>query len=186
MIEGIVKDKSNKVIEEAIVYLEDSNYEIIYETKTDKFGKFEISKAFDYKYIIIVKSYKDKYLEYWCNNICKKDCNLNVVIDRLEVYDLTILYAGSAVLLRFRPMSLDKYINKEDNICPNIIKIDVLVDGIEAKVIRESVCEDEKTNMNLYLIQIGGIDSRKLLSLERVDIKITDSDGNVGMATIIK
>ncbi len=80
----------------------------------------ETDKEAFYPYLTAVKDYAEEYLEYWCRNIKgDADIELNIRIDKLEVYGTNAFVIGGgydSVLVYFRPMSLIKFKNGEENI----------------------------------------------------------------------
>lgn len=193
MIKGIVCDKNSKVLSDVIVELKNEKFETVVSGKTDINGRFVIETDKDtYSYLIAVKEYRTEYLEYWCRNIRSDDeSELNIRIDKLEVYGINAFVIGGAydsIMVYFRPMSLVKFLNKEENICPDIVDIRVLIDEECAKVIEKNVVKESIGDglMDAYLIQIkksGGSVSSLWKSIE---IEIEDKDGNIGIAKIYK
>ena len=191
MIKGILKDKKNNIIIDATVELKNDKFETIIETKTDNNGFFTINNDNDFKYLIAVKDYKIKYLEYWATNInSNDDIELEIIIDTLEIYGLNAFIVNGAydsIFLYFRPMNLIKYLNKEHNICPNIKEIIVKVDNeicniLETNKVKESI---GNSSLDAYLIQVKKINGLTS-NWKKIDIKITDYDNNLGMASIFK
>ena len=92
----------------------------------------------------------------------------------------------SYINLSFRPMSLIKYINKEDNICPNISSIEVNIDG--KKVAIESIEKKDEIydsyRFDNVILKIKK-DINNFNYCKKIDVKIIDIDGYIGMASII-
>ena len=193
MIKGLVCDKNNKALSDVTVELKNKKFEIVVSSKTDVNGRFVIETDNDtYPYLIAVKEYRTEYLEYWCRNIRSyEEIELNIRIDKLEIYGMNAFVIGGgydSIMVYFCPMSLVKFLNEEENICPDIVDIRVWIDEECAEVIEKNVVKESVGDslMDAYLIQIkksgGGLSSLwKSIQLETVD-----KDGNIGMAKIYK
>lgn len=194
MIKGIVCDKNGSPLQGVTVELKNDKFETVLSADTDKAGQFaiETDKEAFYPYLTAVRDYAEEYLEYWCRNIKgDADIELNIRIDKLEVYGTNAFVIGGgydSVLVYFRPMSLIKFKNGEENICPDITDIDVTIDGeraevLEKNLVKESIGEEE---MDAYLIQVKKTGDELSASWKTIELQIVDSDGNIGMAKTYK
>ena len=191
MIKGIVCDKNNKALSDVTVELKNEKFETAVSGKTDVNGRFVIETDKDtYPYLIAVKKYKTEYLEYWCRNIrSDEEIELNIRIDKLEVYGMNAFVIGGAydsIMVYFRPMSLVKFLNNEENICPDIVDIRVLIDEECAEVIEKNVVKESFSDikMDAYLIQIKKSGGRASSLWKSIEIEVEDESGNIGMAKI--
>lgn len=191
MIKGIVCDKNSKVLSDVIVELKNEKFETVVSSKTDVNGRFVIETEEDtYPYLIAVKEYRTEYLEYWCRNIRSyEEIELNIRIDKLEVYGMNAFVIGGAydsIMVYFRPMSLVKFLNKEENICPDIVDIRVLIDEERAEVIEKNVVKESfgDSKMDAYLIQIKKSGGRASSLWKSIEIEVEDESRNIGMAKI--
>jgi len=122
---GTVSNAKGVPLEAVDVQLMDRKFEALYQTKTDETGSFElvVPKGV-YPFLFACKDYGIKNLEYWSQDIpMDQDLQLNAVIDKLEIYGLhcfVVRGAAPGFSLYFRPMSLERALNKEEDICPNI------------------------------------------------------------------
>lgn len=87
-------------------------------------------------------------------------------------------------MVYFRPMSLAKYQQGEQNIAPDNIEIKVTIDGKEMSVLNVNKVKEfsEEREMTAYLVQIKTSETDK--SWSKLDIQIKDKDNNYGAATI--
>ena len=196
MIKGIVRDKYNNPVEGVDIEFKDNSFNSLLFALTDKNGEFLIKEDIKYSFVAVCKEYKEKYLEYWLTNKNCKDCELEIVMDVLEVYGLNAFNVDGAydsTMIYFRPMSLIKVRNNEPNIAPNIKDIFVTIDGVESKVISTNIVNENigqelfgRDTLDAYLIQAKKNDGSKCSSWSKIDVKIVDIDGNVGMASLIR
>ena len=91
-----------------------------------------------------------------------------------------------SIMVYFRPMSLVKFLNKEENICPDIVDIRVLIDEERAEVIEKNVVKESfgDSKMDAYLIQIKKSGGRASFLWKSIEIEVEDESGNIGMAKI--
>ena len=126
------------------------------------------------------------YLEYWCQNIpLYKDISLNIVFDKLEIYGLHVFSvkgAGNNLMAYFRPMSLPKFQQGDQDIAPANIAIQVMVDGQEVPVVLVNTVKERAADrdMTAYLIQVEPVS----MQWHRFDLQIIDQEGNLGAAAI--
>jgi len=184
---GYVKNKNNIPIEDASIEIKNEHFETVYQTLSDNTGYYEISsEATTYPFLTAVKSYGVNFLEYWCQNIdLSKDVTLNLSFDRLEIYGLHVFSVkGSmpALMVYFRPMSLDKFKACETDISPEIEEITVTIDNTKAEIYCQNKVNEfiGDRNVTSYLLQVSGTPGKwKFLSIE-----IKDTSGNYGKADI--
>lgn len=185
---GYIKNKYNLPVEQATVELKNSSFETLYATCTDTEGyyKFDIPSGY-YPFFFAVKGYKETGLEYWCQDIVlNADLQLDAKIDTLEIYGLhafSVKGAGNGLMVYFRPMRLDKYLNGFEDIAPDKIDISILVDGEKSPLVNiNKVYEYGGTHkMTAYLIQIA---TKKVESWHKLDVEIWDENQNYGAASI--
>ena len=91
----------------------------------------------------------------------------------------------SSITINFRPMSLVKYLKQESNICPNITKIEVYIDGVEAQIISQSKAIEKYDDYKFDNIELKVINSDKH-GWKKIDVRIFDVDGYIGMASLLK
>ncbi len=184
MIEGNVKDKNNGLLSGVLVELKDDSFNTIISKLTDKNGYFRIENNNEtYAYLTAVKEYSLNYLEYWCRNINLNNVYLNIVIDKLEIYNLQVFDNDDFLIITFRPMSLIKYQNKESNLCPDISNIEVFVDGNKTDIMNQSIIKEV---VDSYTFDNIRIKITKGICWNKIDVKIYDNDDHVGMASFIK
>ena len=188
VLDGYTKDKNHMPISNAIIEIKGNDFATIYKTNSDSNGyyQFDIPEG-DYPFLTAVKDYAVKYLEYWCQNIrLQQNMHLDIFFDTLEVYGLhtfTVKGSGNSRMVYFRPMSLHRYLLGESNIAPDEITIEISIDGIICPmlVINRVLEYADGKNLTAYLVQIKAKPDE---AWQRIDVKITDSSGNQGMATI--
>jgi len=189
MLSGYTRDKDSNPIAGANVYIMSERFEPLHQTLSDEKGfySFELP-AGKYKYLVAVKDYGEKYLEYWCENIdLDGDRTIDARFDTLEVYGLNVfrvMGGHPALMVYFRPMSLEKFRAGEADICPDITSIRAFVNGGEVSVLETNKVRElaGDRSMSAYLIQAAlpeGVNE-----WERVDIEIRDDKDAFGMATI--
>lgn len=192
-ISGTITNKSGEALESVIVALQDSRFEDVFSTTTNKNGEYllEAEEGY-YPYLYAVREYAENFLEYWCQNInLINDIEINAKIDKLEIFGLNcfvIKGAYPALTIYFRPMSLVRVFNKEKDIAPNLLPemINVSVNGIPSKVYLVNKVEEfgGDSNMTAYLMQISS--PSELLEKEKnfLHIHIVDELGNIGEASL--
>lgn len=143
-----------------------------------------------YPFVTIVKAYAEEYLEYWCHDIdLSQDRTLDAAIDKLEVYGLHVFVvkgAYNALMVYFRPMSLVKYQRGESDIAPDLRRIRVRVDDTEAEILQRSEVKESNgaVGMTAYLLQVANPNGDG--AWDRLDVEVTDVEGNRGAATIFR
>lgn len=189
MLSGYTRDKDSNPIAGANVYIMSERFEPLHQTVSDEKGFYSFDlPAGKYKYLVAVKDYGEKYLEYWCENIdLSDDSSIDARFDTLEVYGLNVfrvMGGHPALMVYFRPMSLEKFRAGEADICPDITSIRAFVNGGEVSILETNKVREfaGDQSMGAYLIQAAlpeGVNE-----WERVDIEITGDGGAFGMATI--
>ncbi len=193
-IYGIVQGKDEQPLEKAMVALLNDKFEMEFSTETDKNGKFDLpAESKCYPFFIAVKEYKENYLEYWCQNIdLQKDLEINPKIDKLEIYGLhcfRIKGASNYLMIYFRPMSLTKFQAKEKDIAPGMTKesLTVSVNGEFCEILVMTHVDEqggeEIGSMTSYLVQVS-TDGVKFREKNRLEISITDAEGDYGEASL--
>ncbi|MPM91320.1 hypothetical protein SDC9_138448 [bioreactor metagenome] len=145
-----------------------------------------------YTFMVAVKDYGEKFLEFWCQNInLESNITINAAIDKLEVYGLHcfIVKGGyPSMMVYFRPMSLEKFKLGERDICPNMINssIKVSINGYESKVYKVNKVEEygRDCSMTAYLVQVSI--PKELLpdNKNTLVVQVSDLDGLFGQAAI--
>lgn len=183
------------VLASVSIEIKNEKFETIYQTFSDKNGKFELCVPDGYyPFLTAVRDYGDRYLEYWAQNIpAQQEQELQIQIDTLEVYGLhafIVKGAARALSIYFRPMSLEKFKADEADIAPALTENDitVAVNGQRSKVyvvnmVREYTGE-ESGYLSACLIQSSIPEGVK--EWERIDIKICDSEKHIGCATLFR
>jgi hypothetical protein len=141
-LSGIVTDFYKSPVNSAVVKIKNKDFDDIYETFTDKYGRYslKVKKGIYYSiYVIKEDDYGKSKLEYWAWNVpLLKDLVLNAGYDRLEVYGINVFEPKvkpyDTYRIYFRPKSLKKFleideINKGDtiDIAPALTKKDITV-----------------------------------------------------------
>ena len=189
LLSGYTRDKDSNPIAGANVYIMSERFEPLHQTVSDERGFYSLDlPAGKYKYLVAVKDYGEKYLEYWCENIdLSEDRSIDARFDTLEVYGLNVfrvMGGHPALMVYFRPMSLEKFRAGEADICPDITSIRAFVNGGEVSVLETNKVREfaGDRSMSAYLIQAAlpeGVNE-----WERVDIEIRDDKDAFGMATL--
>lgn len=189
LLSGYTRDKDSNPIAGANVYVMSERFEPLHQTLSDEKGFYSFDlPAGKYKYLVAVKDYGEKYLEYWCENIdLSEDSSIDARFDTLEVYGLNVfrvMGGHPALMVYFRPMSLEKFRAGEADICPDITSIRAFVNGGEVSILETNKVREfaGDRSMSAYLIQAAlpeGVNE-----WERVDVEITGDGGAFGMATI--
>ena len=189
ILEGYVKNKDGMPVENAAVEIKDSKFVTVYSTESGKEGYYHFDiPAGTYPFLVAVKDYGVSCLEYWCQNIpLQQAMSLDVSFDTLEVYGLHIFSvkgAGNGFMVYFRPMSLLKFQQGEQDIAPEGMTVRVLIDEKETSVtavnkVKEIVAGQE---LSAYLIQVEEPDSNACW--HKAEVQITDKDGHYGAAAI--
>ena len=188
-IYGSVKDKNGNPISGASIEVKEENFETIYQCESDVLGAYALDlPAGRYPFLMAVKDYATKNLEYWCQNInLTQDLQLDLRFDTLEIYGLhafRVKGAYPALMVYFRPMSLERYKRGEADICPDIKEIRVSVDGVPVSVLKQSRVPEYvgEQDMTAFLIQVEC--PAGATAWERLDMEIWDEEGAFGMATL--
>ena len=185
---GYTCGKDGQPICGAVVEIKDTNFQTLYRTESDEHGFYQIDVANAvYPFVAAVKDYGVRYLEYWCQNLdLNQDQRLDVKFDTLEIYGLHPFWIKgglNALMVYFRPMSLDKFQKGERDIAPELECIQVTLDGKAAEIlvcnqVRESIGDRELT---AYLIHVSNPNEQRIWN--RLDLELWDSKGNYGAAT---
>ena len=191
VIYGQVMDKENKPMEGAYVVLEDRDFEPIFQTLTDAEGRYQLEAPDgEYPFLFIVRDYGEKNLEYWCNNILLQEkLEVNCQIDKLEIYGVHVFEikgAAPALTVYFRPMSLVKVLNAEKDIVPDITEesLTFMVNGEKCDLLLMNRVKEytSEVPLNAFLVQIAR--PKKLQGRNKLDIRMVDEQGNLGMASL--
>lgn len=151
-IYGQVTDFKGNPIDSVSIRLKNKAFTNLYETLSDKEGKFSmvVEKGNYYcLYAIKLSDYKKTKLEYWAWNVpVNKDLEINPQYNNMEIYGINAfemqVTPQESYRIYFRPMSLIKGgngpINEGDtvNIAPETIspeELIVKVNGIKAKIV---------------------------------------------------
>lgn len=193
LITGIISDKNGKAMNNVSVILMNENFEKITSTMTNEDGEYCLNpEGKHYPFMVAVKDYKEKYLEFWCHNInLNKDIVINGSIDKLEIYGLNcfrIMGAYPSLTVYFRPMSLEKYNKGEADIAPNISNdsIKAFINNEDIKILKVNKIEKYcgETCLTAYLMQISLPEILLLKNENLLDIQILDLGEFFGQASI--
>ncbi|MBQ1372465.1 MAG: carboxypeptidase regulatory-like domain-containing protein [Oscillospiraceae bacterium] len=187
---GHTLDKLGEPIANAQILVKDRHFQTLYETESDAHGTYSLElPAGNYPFIMAVRDYAERYLEYWCQNLhLTQDTQLDLSFDSLELYGLhvfQVLGGYPSLMLYVRPMSLEKF--KQGGVadcCPDIQSIRVLVDRQEVSLLVQSKVEEFIGDgaMTALLIQVSLPEQQA--SWHRLDVEIRDNSGAFGAATI--
>lgn len=129
-ITGRVSDYKGNPIDNCSVMFQNSNFDVLYETKTDEKGKYQIDIPKG-KYSNISAINMDTYphtmkhgtknedlrLEFWgWNFIADRDTTLNIQYNRMEAYGLHVFQVPGGVpayQIYVRPMSLTRFLTNK-------------------------------------------------------------------------
>ena len=186
---GYARSKDSQPISGAVVEIKDTDFQTLYWTESDEQGFYQIDAANAvYPFVAAVKDCGVRYLEYWCQNLdLNQDQRLDVKFDTLEIYGLHPFWIKgglNALMVYFRPMSLDKFQKGERDIAPEVDHIQVTLDGKTAEIlvrnqVRESIGEQELT---AYLLHVANPNVQR--TWNRLDVELWDVEGNYAAATI--
>ena len=186
-LHGFVTDKNNLSLPGVLVEIKNSEFQTIYSAETDQSGYYEIElTAGFYPFLTAVRDYGERYLEYWCHNLkLDLDTELNIKIDTIEIYGLNyfrIAGAFPALMVYFRPMSLQKFLTQAEDVAPDIEKIDFSVNQKKCAILKVNSIEEYigERSLRAYLVQIEEPENH----WNKLDLEITDFDGNYGAASI--
>lgn len=191
MIHGQVTDKHRQPVAGATVGVMNRNFEMLYQTLTEADGQYRLELPDGaYPFLIAVKDYAAKNLEYWCSDISLQgELELCCQIDTLEIYGLHVFAvkgAFPALTVYFRPMSLAKYQAKEKDIAPDLTEDSptCLVNGEPCPLLLMNQVQEYSPDITLraYLIQIAR--PQTLAQRNKLDLILKDADGNTGMASL--
>jgi hypothetical protein len=173
-----------------MVALMDKDFDKIYEVYTDEYGKYEIqAKKGTYPYLIAVKDYGVEFLEFWCQDIeLKENLVIDASIDKLEVYGVKVFKVDGAypgLMVYFRPMSLEKFLENERDICPDIADIEVKINGEISEIFERNEVKEyggDLEHMKAYLLHIS-IPKEGLKAKDNyLSLQIIDRNENLGQA----
>lgn len=193
VIKGITKDKDNNILSGVSVELKDNRFNTTHETMSDENGCFELIVPDGvYPFLVAVRDYAEKYLEYWAHNVpAYGEICFDIHIDTLELYGINafiIQGAARALSVYFRPMSLDKFQKKEADISPDFDNAGIcaMVNGIQAEVLVVNKVQEYigQGFLTAYLIQISIPEGAE--EWKRLDLKVRDVAHHIGCATIFK
>ena len=188
-ISGYVNDKNGRAIEGASVELKSEDFETVYRACSGKNGYYEIcAEDKFYPFLASVKDYGEKNLEYWCQNLdLYEDMRLDISFDKLEIYGLHVFSVRGAypsLMVYFRPMSLEKFKNGNDDIAPDVREICVEIDNYKSEIysinkVGEFIGDRVLT---AYLLQVSLPEGQ--CAWEKMSVKICDENYNQGWADI--
>lgn len=197
-IYGKLTDFDGNPISRGDVDIYDADFtKYVYTTQTDELGNYslEIKKGI-YMALSAVKDYAVKKLEYWCWHLAAfEDMEINIRIDRLEVYGLNAFLIQreikiSPFMIYFRPMSLKRYLQKGSSsntepiidISPNLSKEDIEVTindqnvaVLELHKIFEQVIERPQ-KIIAYLMQVSTPDIENEKGYIKIHVAIKDNE----------
>ncbi len=192
IIYGKIKNKYGEPIDNAIVGIKNKDFEDLHTTYTDENGnyQFEIENK-NYPYLYAVKDYAVNNLEFWCQDIDLSDDNdieINVMIDKLEIYGLKVFKidgAYPALMIYFRPMSLDKHLQGISDIFPSIERFEIKINDIISDIYITNTVEEFIGNgetLKSYLLHVSLPEEGLKEVANYLSVQIVDTDGNLGQA----
>jgi hypothetical protein len=152
-LHGQVTDFQGNPIDSVSIRLKNKQFENLYETLSDKDGKFSLQVEKDNYYCLYaikLSDYNKTKLEYWAWNVpVFNDLEINPQYDRMEIYGVNVfepqVTPHETYRIYFRPMSLIKNsckikIEKGDtlNIAPEAItpnELEIKINGIKTEVV---------------------------------------------------
>lgn len=189
ILEGYVTDKNKSPVANAHIEVKGEDFITLFSAESNESGYYKLDMpAGKYPFLTAVKDYGVNYLEYWCQNITlQNDMSLDVSFDKLEIYGLHVFEvkgAGNSLMAYFRPMSLPKFRQGVQDIAPEDITINVVIDNREMPVITINSVKEfaGDREMSAFLIQVETAESNMLW--HKFDLQIVDKDSNYGAATI--
>lgn len=189
ILEGYVTDKNKSPVANALIEVKGEDFITLFSAESNESGYYKLDMpAGKYPFLTAVKDYGVNYLEYWCQNITlQNDMSLDVSFDKLEIYGLHVFEvkgAGNSLMAYFRPMSLPKFRQGAQDIAPEDITINVVIDNREMPVITINSVKEfaGDREMSAFLIQVETAESNMLW--HKFDLQIVDKDSNYGAATI--
>lgn len=189
LLYGHTLDKQGNPIANAQVLVKDRRFQTLFETESDAQGNYSLDlPAGNYPFIMAVRDYGERYLEYWCQNLdLTQNTPLDLPFDSLELYGLhafQVLGGHPSLMVYFRPMSLEKFKQGAADLCPDIQSIRVLVDAQEVSVLEQSKVREfiGDQALNAFLIQVALPEQNA--AWHRLDVEIRDGSGAFGAATV--
>ena len=190
VIKGMMVDKDGDGVKEALVCLKGKRFENLYTTMTNEFGEYEMEiTAGDYPYLMSVKEYGTQCLEFWCQDlVIDEELIINGVIDQLEIYGLKVFKvdgAYPALMVYFRPMSLQRVLECEENIAPEVASIEIKVNKEELTVYVVNEVEEfigEGETLRAYLMHVSMPRAGLKDDLNYLSLKIQDVEEHIGVA----
>lgn len=200
-IQGYVNDYDNNPLDSVSIFWQNTKFEVIKETLTDKNGyyKTKIKKGRYYSMgAINMSEYpnagsilpeKDQRLEFWAwNFIADKDTIFNMKYHRMEVYGINVFHVqggGQGYTIFCRPMSLTKAFTYQKNKTPhmnlspppNKIDIKITINDEEVPLqYKQEIIEyfDRQETSGAYLISVGLPTKKNPLLYDIFRIQITD------------
>lgn len=148
---GQVADFEGYPIDSVSIRLKNKQFENVYETLTDKDGRFSLLVKKDNYYCLYaikLSDYKKTKLEYWAWNIPMfNDLEINPQYNNMEIYGINAfepqVTPHETYMIYFRPMSLKKgneIVEKGDTIdmAPERIipdELNVKINGVDAEIV---------------------------------------------------
>ena len=202
---GTVTDFNKNPVDSAIIRVKNKKFENLYETITDKNGKYslDVEKGMYYSiYSIKEKDYGKRKLEYWAWNVpINKDLEINPMYDKIEIYGIHAFEPKTGPYdtyrIYFRPMSLTKYqkikkINKGDtlNIAPEkltISELKIKINDVAATIKTiDKVLEYNTSDNYIFAYEVQVIEpennnlpeSEKVEGYDKISIEINSSETN--------
>lgn len=122
-IKGITRDKNGAALPCVSVELKNEQFQTVYQAESDEQGQFALTVPDgDYPFLTAVRDYTEKYLEFWAHDISAYgEVSLDITIDTLEIYGINAFEVkgpGKTLSIYFRPMSLEKFLAREQDIAP--------------------------------------------------------------------
>lgn len=193
-IKGVTRDKNGAVMPGVDIELKNEAFQTVYHTESDELGRFTLTVPDGvYPFLTAVRDYAEKYLEYWAHNVpAYGETELDISIDTLEIYGINafeIKGPCKTLSIYFRPMSLEKFLAREQDIAPEFDTdgICVKLDGAQTEVlavnrVREYIGEDSFCTG--CLIQAALPQNGE--QWERAELTLRDREDNLGSAVLFR
>lgn len=189
ILEGYVTAKNKRPMAGALVEVKNDRFQTMYSTQSDDTGHYQLDiPAGRYPFLTAVKEYAVHYLEYWCQNISlQSNMTLDVSFDQLEIYGLhafTVKGGMNSLMVYFRPMSLQKFLQGMSDIVPDGMNITVFLDEEEVPVLKTNYVQEMagEQAMTACLIQVDA--SGKTTPWQKLEVRVIDQEQHYGAASL--
>lgn len=169
-IHGQVTDFNGIAIDSVTIRLKNKNFANLYETVTDKNGKYSLTVLKDSYYCLYairLVDYAKTKLEYWAWNIpAFHDLEINPKYECMEVYVMNAfepqVSPHETYMVYFRPMSLSKSLKFEGKRNVKEVEKAAIAEHGMMDIAPDSITAEELTvNINGYKSEVVGINKIK-------------------------